>query len=222
MIMLILSEQHSKVLKRDAEIAEFLGIEKPKTVFVICIAIKTFNWIQYQQAVNRGEKIKEKDLMPKYIKNIEIEKLISESKKIEEKGVEKSELKPTYTNSKNQSEQKTEADYTGQDFKTKKKQAIVEFEKLENKEKEIQQKSKSDNNKEDGPSSYIIEKKRKKNKREKGKEKETEPKNGGPRLLLMGALVEMYAKELVPTENSSIFMQAKVKNRMEGPVQEQK
>ncbi|CAG8842066.1 30784_t:CDS:2, partial [Gigaspora margarita] len=46
MIMSILSEQHSRVLKKDAKIAEFLG-----------------------------EKIKKKNLMPKYIKDIEIEEL---------------------------------------------------------------------------------------------------------------------------------------------------
>ncbi|KAF0409963.1 hypothetical protein F8M41_008332 [Gigaspora margarita] len=72
-------------------------------------------------------------------------------------------------------------------------QATVEFEKLEDKEKVIQQsieqkekvrtskvvqttEIKSDNNKEDGSSSYTTEKKGKKNERKKSKEKETEMK----------------------------------------------
>ncbi|CAG8818970.1 32070_t:CDS:2, partial [Gigaspora margarita] len=180
-----------------------------------------------------GEKIKEKDLMPKYIKDIEIEELcqkivfaltetseidygnkelkqqifniievVLESKKIEKKEVEKSELKSIDTNSENQSKQKMKADYTGQDFKTRKSKEKDEndFEDIEtevqtnwvlslkdgklakitmgqrksdsaNEQKEkvrpskvVQtMKSKGDNNKEDGPSSYITEKKKKKN-----------------------------------------------------------
>ncbi|CAG8824830.1 16893_t:CDS:2 [Gigaspora margarita] len=167
--MSILSEQHSRVLKRDAEIAKFLGIEKPETVF-------------YQQAVNREEKIKEKDLMPKYIKDIEIEELyqkivfaLTETK--HRKGKENEELKPTYMNSENQSEQKIEADYTRQNSKTRKSKEVLQHQaKEKHKRENCEQKKKvrpskvvqtteikSNNIKEDSPSSYISKKKGKKN-----------------------------------------------------------
>ncbi|CAG8581471.1 39525_t:CDS:2 [Gigaspora margarita] len=139
------SKNHNRVLKWDAEIAEFLDIEKPKTVFVIYTTIETFNWIEYQQAVNRREKIKEKDPKPN-IKNIKIDKLyqkivfVSTETKTTKKKKEIEECKPLYTKLVNQIVQEKETNYTCQDYATKKIKEAPKYQKTEKQQRDKDQK----------------------------------------------------------------------------------